>query len=83
MPRPRGVKKTIEEKITEKEQLISELTERITREKEELKLLYDKQKEQRTALILGLMNDNNLSIEDVEMIITKHISEQITVEKAS
>ena len=47
-------------KITEKEQLISELTEKLTREKEELKLLYDKQKEQRTALILGLMNDNNL-----------------------
>jgi hypothetical protein len=29
------------------------------------------------------MNDNNLSIEDVEMIISKHISEQITVEQAS
>ena len=80
MPRPRGVKKTIEEKITEKEQLISELTEKLEREKEELKVLYDRQKEQRTSQILLLMNNNNLSIEDMERIISEYISNKVSEE---
>lgn len=83
MPRPRGIRKTIEEKIEEKELIVSELSEKLAKEKEELKLLYDKQKEQRMAFILSLMNDNNLNIEDIEMIISKHISEQTDIEKAS
>ena len=80
MPRPRGVKKTIEEKITEKEQLISELTEKLEREKEELKVLYDKQIERRTSQILSIMNDNNLSIEDIERIILEHTSNKVSEE---
>lgn len=80
MPRPRGVKKTTEEKITEKEQLISELTEKLEREKEELKVLYDKQIERRTSQILSIMNDNNLSIEDIERIISEYISNKVSEE---
>lgn len=83
MPRPRGIRKTIEEKIEEKELIISELSEKLSKEKEELKLLYDKQKEQKTSQILSLMDDNNLSIDDIKMIITNHISLQETVEKVS
>lgn len=83
MPRPRGIRKTIEEKIEEKELIISELSEKLAKEKEELKLLYDKQKEQKTSQILSLMDDNNLSIDDIKMIITNHISLQETVEKIS
>lgn len=83
MPRPRGIRKTIEEKIEEKELIISELSEKLAKEKEELKLLYDKQKEQKTSQILSLMTDNNLSIDDVKMIITNHISLQETTEKVS
>lgn len=78
MPRPRGIRKTIEEKIEEKELIISELSEKLAKEKEELKLLYDKQKEQKTSQILSLMDDNNLSIDDIKMIITNHISLQET-----
>lgn len=81
MPRPRGIRKTIDEKIEEKELIISELSEKLAKEKEELKLLYDKQKEQKTSQILSLMTDNNLSIDDVKMIITNHISLQETTEK--
>lgn len=80
MPRPRGVKKTIEEKITEKKQLISELTEKLEREKEELKVLYDKQIERRTSQILSIMNDNNLSIDDIERIILEHTSNKVSEE---
>ena len=83
MPRPRGIRKTIEEKIEEKELIISELSEKLAKEKEELKLLYDKQKEQKTSQILSLMDDNNLSIDDIKMIITNHISLQETTEKVS
>lgn len=83
MPRPRGIRKTIDEKIEEKELIISELSEKLAKEKEELKLLYDKQKEQKTSQILSLMTDNNLSIDDVKMIITNHISLQETTEKVS
>lgn len=83
MPRPRGIRKTIEEKIEEKEMIISELSEKLAKEKEELKLLYDKQKEQKTSQILSLMDNNNLSIDDIKMIITNHISLQETTEKVS
>lgn len=75
MPRPRGIKKTIEEKIEEKELLISELSEKLEREKSELKVLLEKQKEQRTSQILSLMDKNNLSISDIEEILLQHFSQ--------
>ena len=78
MPRPRGIKKTIDEKIEEKELLISELSEKLEREKSELKILLEKQKEQRTSQILSLMDKNNLSIEDIEKILLQHFSQLST-----
>ena len=75
MPRPRGIKKTIEEKIEEKELLISELSEKLEREKSELKVLLEKQKEQRISQILSLMDKNNLSISDIEEILLQHFSQ--------
>lgn len=74
MPRPRGIKKTIDEKIEEKELLIRELSEKLEREKSELKVLLEKQKEQRTSQILSLMDKNNLSISDIEEILLQHFS---------
>lgn len=78
MPRPRGIKKTIDEKIEEKELLIHELSEKLEREKSELKVLLEKQKEQRTSQILSLMDKNNLSISDIEEILLQHFSQQST-----
>lgn len=78
MPRPRGIKKTIDEKIEEKELLIRELSEKLEREKSELKVLLEKQKEQRTSQILSLMDKNNLSISDIEEILLQHFSQQST-----
>ena len=75
MPRPRGIKKTIDEKIEEKELLIRELSEKLEREKSELKALLEKQKEQRTSQILSLMDKNNLSISDIEEILLQHFSQ--------
>ena len=75
MPRPRGIKKTIEEKIEEKELLISELSEKLEREKSELKVLLEKQKEHRISQILSLMDKNNLSISDIEEILLQHFSQ--------
>lgn len=75
MPRPRGIKKTIDEKIEEKELLICELSEKLEREKSELKVLLEKQKEQRTSQILSLMDKNNLSISDIEEILLQHFSQ--------
>lgn len=81
MPRPRGIKKTIDEKIEEKELLIRELSEKLEREKSELKVLLEKQKEQRTSQILSLMDKNNLSIEDIEEILLQHFSQSSTEHK--
>lgn len=78
MPRPRGIKKTIDEKIEEKELSIRELSEKLEREKSELKVLLEKQKEQRTSQILSLMDKNNLSIEDIEEILLQHFSQPST-----
>ena len=75
MPRPRGIKKTINEKIEEKELSIRELSEKLEREKSELKILLEKQKEQRTSQILSLMDKNNLSISDIEEILLQHFSQ--------
>ena len=75
MPRQRGIKKTIDEKIEEKELLISELSEKLERDKSELKVLLEKQKEQRTSQILSLMDKNNLSISDIEEILLQHFSQ--------
>lgn len=78
MPRPRGIKKTINEKIEEKELSIRELSEKLEREKSELKVLLEKQKEQQTSQILSLMDKNNLSIEDIEKILLQHFSQLST-----
>ena len=75
MPRPRGVKKTINEKIEEKELIIRELSEKLEKEKSELKVLLEKQKEQQTSQILSLMDKNNLSIEDIKEILLQHFSQ--------
>lgn len=76
MPRPRGVKKTISEKITEKEQNILDLTERLAKEKLELQQLKSALKEKQMNQLLQLMNQNNLDINTIELIIQNYISGQ-------
>ena len=78
MPRPRGVKKTLYEKISDKEQNILELTEKLAKEKAELKLLQDEQKEQNLNHLLNVLEQNNLSIEMAEKILQNHLYGQAT-----
>ena len=78
MSRPRGVRKTLSEKITEKEQNILDLTEKLAKEKAELKLLQDEQKEQNISHLLNVLEQNNLSIEMAEEILQNHLYGQAT-----
>ena len=73
MPRPRGVKKTLSEKIAEKEQNILDLTEKLAKEKAELKLLQDEYKEKQMGQLLNILEQNNLSIEMAEEILQDHL----------
>ncbi len=75
MPKGRGIRKSIDEKIAEKELSVKQLSDKLSKEKEELNELYAQKKEQRVNQILGLIEKNNLSIDAVEEIIEKYISE--------
>ena len=78
MPRPRGVKKTLSEKIAEKEQNISDLTEKLAKEKAELKILQDEYKEKQVSQLLNMLEHNNLSVEMAEEILQNHLYGQAT-----
>ncbi len=72
----RGVRKSIEEKIADKQEVIGALEERIRKEKEELQeLLHELINEQRVARLESLeelIDDSNLSLEEVAEILRQH-----------
>lgn len=70
----RGPKKTLEQKIEEKKTMIDSLEIRIEKEKEELKELLNEQKLQRLEEIGSLIENANLSIEEVEKILSGYAS---------
>ena len=72
----RGVKKSIEEKISEKQNIICELENRILKEKEELEDLLLEQKNLRLEKLDKLISDTNLTFEELESIL-KHHNEQV------
>lgn len=82
MPKGRGIRKSIDEKIIEKELSVQQLSDKLSKEKKELNELYAQKKEQRVNQILGLIEKNNLNIDVVEEIIEKYISETSETEEA-
>lgn len=71
----RGVKKSIEEKIADKQEIIDCLETRIVKEKEELQALINEQRMARLESLEELIDNSNLSLEEVTEIIKQHAQE--------
>lgn len=71
----RGQRKTIEQKIEEKQRVIDSLEIRIEKEREELQELVSNQKMMKLEEIGNIIENSNLSMEQVERILSEHASD--------
>lgn len=71
----RGVRKSIEEKIADKQEIITCLETRIVKEKEELQALINEQRMTRLESLEELIESSNLSLEEVTAILRQHVDE--------
>ena len=69
----RGVRKSIEEKIADKQEVIDALEVRIQKEREELQALINEQRMARLESLEELIDSSNLSLEEVEEILRQHV----------
>ena len=69
----RGVRKTIEEKIADKQEVIDALETRIQKEREELQDLINEQRMARLESLEELIDNSNLSLEEVMEILHRHV----------
>ncbi|MBE5868649.1 MAG: hypothetical protein E7293_06785 [Lachnospiraceae bacterium] len=65
----RGVKKSIEEKIAEKKELIGALEIRVEKEKKELEVLLAEQKQQEVECLYNFLKESNLSVDKATEIL--------------
>ena len=69
----RGVRKTIGEKIADKQEVIDALETRIQKEREELQDLINEQRMARLESLEELIDNSNLSLEEVMEILRRHV----------
>ncbi len=69
----RGQRKTIEEKISAKEELISALMTRVESEKRELAELYDEKRRKELEAVSDLIEDAGLAPEEVVEMLQQYI----------
>lgn len=69
----RGVRKSIEEKIADKQEVIDALEVRVQKEREELQALINEQKIARLESLEELIDSSNLSLEEVTEILRRHV----------
>ena len=70
----RGQRKPLEQKIEEKQKIIDSLEIRIEKEREELRDLLNEQKFANLEEIGAIIESSNLSMEEVERILSEHAS---------
>lgn len=70
----RGQRKTIEQKIEEKQAAIDALAQRMEKEQEELRALVEEQRLMKLAEIEAIIENADLSIEEAEQILMEHAS---------
>lgn len=75
----RGVRKSIDEKIADKQEIIDALEIRILKEKEELQMLVNEQRMARLESLEELIDNSNLSLEEVTEILRQHMEEAAEV----
>lgn len=70
----RGQRRTIEEKIADKEEIIRALQTRIKSEKEELESLYQEKREKDLAKLADVLKASGLSPDDAADILQEHMN---------
>lgn len=70
----RGRRKSIEQKIEEKQNIIDSLEIRIEKEKEELQELLNEQRITKLEEIGNIIENSNLSMEEAEKILSEYAS---------
>lgn len=73
----RGTKKTIEEKIAAKEELISALLTRVESEKRELEALYEEKRTKDLEMVNDLIEEAGLSPEEAAEILQQYLDNRI------
>ena len=71
----RGAKKSLQEKIIQKEELIESLTTRIKKEREELKELIEQQKNEELNELRVVMQKSGMDIADIIQIAQTRMAE--------
>lgn len=71
---PRGKRKSIDDKIEEKMELINALQIRLDSEKRELKEMNREKRDQEMERISSFLEDSGLSMKDAENILKEHIA---------
>ncbi len=69
----RGPKKSIEEKITAKQELIEALMTRVESEKRELEELYEEKKRKELEAVSDLIADSGLTTEEVTEVLQQYL----------
>lgn len=69
----RGQKKSIEEKIMAKEEIISALEIRLKKEKDELQEMYEEKRQRELNSLNDLLEENGLDIDSVKNLILQNV----------
>ena len=72
----RGQRKSIEEKITAKQEIIAALTTRIESEKRELEELYEEKKRKELERVSELITDTGLDVSEIAAVLQQYIEER-------
>ena len=70
---PRGQRKTIDEKITAKQELIEALMTRVESEQSELEELYQEKKRKELEVVSDLIDEAGLSPEEVADVLQQYL----------
>lgn len=70
----RGQRKAIEDKITEKEELINALNIRIEKETKELKALLKEQKQKEIEILYNFIKTSCLSLDEATEVLQQYLS---------
>ncbi len=75
----RGQRRTIEEKIQQKQDVIDSLEVRLEHEREELEALLSEQKQKEVETLYDFIKASDLDVEEATELLKKHLSGQYEV----
>lgn len=75
----RGQRRSIEEKIQQKQDVIDSLEVRLEHEREELEALISEQKQKEVETLYDFIKASALDVEEATELLKKHLSEQYEV----